>query len=240
MYRSLYQIHLFVLLIICLAQLSHCASTAAGPTAYVSIASAEPFTTMRPCAAGCLVFSGVWVCGVNSGYHDLGIELSCGCSPQNFCYCDPKAAASASSYISSCVNAGCGTEFPGEVSSAIDLYDGYCTTANLAVQTTASEVSPVTSSKNTQLAQSTSKTISSSANGAQATVSGEETTETSIPETPSTASKKKGLSQSDVIALAVGLGVGLPSLLLALATFCLQRKKKEKEHRITTEVHYVK
>ncbi|KAG4435951.1 hypothetical protein IFR05_008571 [Cadophora sp. M221] len=203
---------------------------------------------MRPCAASCLVYQGIWSCPYNSGYYDLGLELSCGCSPQNFCYCDskPSAAASASSYISSCVSNGCGADFPDEVTSAMDLYNGYCSTANVAaaVQTSGPSVTPSSSAaKSTPVANSPNTNLGANANDSSSPSSTSDliTGQTSSPETSSsTTSEKKGLAQSDVIALAVGLGVGLPSLLLALATFCLQRKRKERQNRVTTEIHYVK
>lgn len=237
--KSQHQLSAFPTLLF--AYLGHCATS---PTAYISLALAPPYATMRPCAASCLVYRGIWSCPFNSGYYDLGIELSCGCNPQNFCYCDSKAAASASSYISSCVNAGCGAEFPGEVTSAMDLYNGYCATVNVAalVQTTAPSVTLSTSSKSTPAANSSNRIIDADANsnGPSSTSRTPVTAETSAPQTSSANSEKKGLQQSDVIALAVGLGVGFPSLLLALATFCLQRKRKERQNRVTTETHYVK
>ncbi|PVH81672.1 hypothetical protein DL98DRAFT_165185 [Cadophora sp. DSE1049] len=224
-----------------LAYLGSCATSASGPTAYVSLAASPPYATMRPCAATCLVYQGVWSCPWNSGYYDLGIELSCGCDPQNFCYCDPKFAASASSYISSCVNAGCGADFSGEVTSAMDLYNGYCATANVAaaVQTTVPSVTASNSAKSTPVANSPNTNLDANANESS-TTSTPDTTETPEPGTSSVTSEKKGLAQSDIIALAVGLGVGLPSLLLALATFCVTKRRKEKQNRVTTEIHYVK
>lgn len=203
-----------------------------GPTAVISIASQEPFGIMKPCASSCLVYSGVWACGVNSGYYDLGIELSCGCSPQNFCYCDVDSASRASSYISSCVVEGCGTAFPSEVTSAIDLYNGYCSTANVAASTTSSSSTstPTLLSSSTKSISATSKTTSTS-NQVVETLSNSSASETNsadVVTTPTASDEKKkgGLTSSDVIALGVGLGVGVPSLLLGIATFCLQRRNR--------------
>ncbi|KAH7321790.1 hypothetical protein BKA65DRAFT_89146 [Rhexocercosporidium sp. MPI-PUGE-AT-0058] len=235
-----YQMSPFIMLFF--AYLGNCATSAAGPTAYISLASSPPFATMRSCARVCLVYEGVWSCS-NKGYYDLGIELSCGCSPQNSCYCDSKAAASASAYISSCVNSGCGAEFPGEVTSAVDLYNGYCATANVAATfpTSAPGVTPsTTATKSTLVANSPNTNLDANANDSSSTTTNLIIGQTSPPATSTTTSEKKGLAQSDVIALAVGLGVGLPSLLLALATFCLQRKRRDKANRVTTEIHYVK
>lgn len=246
MFSTNSQFQLSPFIAILFAYLGRSATSASGPTAYISLAASPAYATMHPCAATYLVYQGIWSCPFNSGYYDLGLELSCGCSPQNFCYCDskPSAAASASSYISSCASNGCGADFPDEVTSAIDLYNGYCSTANVAaaVQTSAPSVTPHTSTaKSTPVANSPNTNLDANANDSSSSTSGLITGQTSLPETSSaTTSEKKGLAQSDVIALAVGLGVGLPNLLLALATFCLQRKRKEKQNRVTTEIHYVK
>jgi hypothetical protein len=195
-------------------------ATPSGPTAVISIRSASAFATMKPCARKCLSYEGVYYCGL-AGYSDLGTNLGCGCSPQNFCYCDVKAAASASSYISSCVNGGCGTDFPAEVTSAISLYDGYCATANVAAQTTVQDTSKssITSISVTSLKTSPANTVV----GEQA----QTTSVTTTQDSGTASSEKKGLSQSDVIAIGVGLGVGVPSLVLGIATFCLARRKKD-------------
>ncbi|CZT46351.1 uncharacterized protein RSE6_06764 [Rhynchosporium secalis] len=221
----------------------HCATTASGPTAAISIKSAPPFATLRPCAATCLVYQGSFACGVNNGYYDLAIELSCGCNPQNFCFCDSKAGTSASSFISSCVSKGCGADFPGEVANAMDIYNGYCATANVAaaVQTSTSGVTASASATSTPKIpiSNPNATTEPRSKDSVPTTGARTTVETSVPGGATAASEKKGLAQSDVIALAVGLGVGVPSLLLAVATFCMQRKKRERQHRASPEVHYV-
>ncbi|KAK0099776.1 hypothetical protein ONS95_013333 [Cadophora gregata] len=196
---------------------------------------------MRPCAATCLVYQGVWSCPWNSGYYDLGIKLSCGCDPQNFCYCDTKAAASASSYISSCVSSGCGADFSGEVTSAMDLYNAYCATANVAaaVQTSAPSIAASNSAKVTSTAILPKTHLDANANNSSS-ASSPITTEDTKSGTSSANTGNKGLAQSDIIALAVGLGVGVPSLLLALATFCVTKRRRERQSTVTTEIRYVK
>ncbi|KAL2068089.1 hypothetical protein VTL71DRAFT_16187 [Oculimacula yallundae] len=232
------RLSLFLTLI--LISLSSCATTASGPTAYISIAAAAPYATMRPCAASCLVNQGSLTC-LNKGFYDLSVELACGCNPMNSCYCDANFAAKASSYISSCVNKGCGADFPGEVTGAMNLYNGYCSTANVAaaVQTSAPGVTTSTSAKTTPAANAPNPNLDANIKGSSSTTGTTATLGTTAPAASSATGEKKGLTQSDVIALAVGLGVGLPSLLLALATFCLQRKKRERQHRTSPEVHYI-
>ena len=50
------------------------------------------------------------------------------------------------------------------------------------------------------------------------------------------AASKGGLSKSDVIALGVGLGVGVPSLLLALASYFQLRRGREKRQNTFIEL----
>lgn len=207
------------------------------PTAVISIDSERPFATMKPCASSCLVYSGVWACGVNSGYYDLGIELSCGCSPKNFCYCDVDSASRASSYISSCVNDGCGTEFPSEVTSALDLYNGYCSTANVDVAASTTSASstgtPTLLSIGSKSTTGTSKATSTNSIAAETLSSSSSSRTNSVNEataiTAPAEKKNSGLTSSDVIALGGGLGVGVPSLLLGIVTFCLQRRIRGKK-----------
>ena len=69
-----------------------------GPQAPISFGSMESFSTLKPCAQGCLRYNGVFVCGM-AGYGDLGSEIGCGCSPQNYCFCDKREASAVTSYI---------------------------------------------------------------------------------------------------------------------------------------------
>jgi hypothetical protein len=205
-----------------------------GPTASVSIASEPAYVTARPCAATCLWYNGIFVCGVHSGYSDLATNLECSCDATNSCYCGKDNAAFASSYISSCVSAGC-SSFPTEIANMITLYDSYCATAQVVATTTSATLratSTTAASLGSTPAESGRAETTTSGNVAQATGGSVIPTQT----TSSDESGKKGLTQSDVIALGVGLGVGVPSLLLALATFCLQRKKKEKERRVSQAI----
>ncbi|KAL8790721.1 MAG: hypothetical protein Q9195_006199 [Heterodermia aff. obscurata] len=198
-----------------------------GPTAPVSISDTPAYTTARPCAAGCLWDNtDIWTCGVNAGWYDVAQELQCGCDALNACYCAKDNAASASSYLSSCVSSAC-SNFPQETSSAIDLYNDYCATANVAVavETTSDTTSPAVAASSSTTTASPRRTIqtttaSSSGQGAAAPTSSSD-----LPD------GKGALSRSDVIALGVGLGVGIPSLMIAVATFCLMRKKGNNNRR---------
>ncbi|KAH7393456.1 hypothetical protein BKA64DRAFT_88684 [Cadophora sp. MPI-SDFR-AT-0126] len=122
----------------------------------------------------------------------------------------------------------------------MDLYNGYCATANVAaaVQTTAPSVTASNSATSTPVANSPNTSLEAHANESS-TTSTPSTTGIPEPGSLSDTSEKKGLAQSDIIALAVGLDVGVPSLLLALATFCVTKRRKERQNRVTTEILYV-
>ena len=212
------------------------AQSDSGPTAYVSISDSPAYATARPCAAGCLWDNtDIYVCSVNAGWYDVAMELQCGCDSLNACYCGQDNAASASSYISSCVSSAC-SNFPQETNSAINLYNNYCATANVAVSTTsdtslpsrtaspvaASVASPTTSPHRTTQTSSSGEEAADSTNAAATAVKSEAA---AAPNDSDVADEKDGLSRSDLIAIGVGLGVGIPSLIIAIATFCLMRKK---------------
>lgn len=82
----------------------------------VSIQSAEPYINQRFCVQQCL-------------YHpdfddDLAPFLGCN-PPLNGCYCRADLAASVSYFLTSCVNVGCSSH-SADISQAISVYDGYC------------------------------------------------------------------------------------------------------------------
>ncbi|EJT72183.1 hypothetical protein GGTG_09050 [Gaeumannomyces tritici R3-111a-1] len=191
-----------------------------GGTAAVSLAKEPMYATARACAVGCLVYNGMWHCGVNAGYQDLGLGLGCGCGPNNACYCGAKMASSAASYITSCVSERCGRSVAGwkeEASSMQGLYDGYCRSAL----------------GDAAVAPATTTGAGAGAGGAGATAKGDglpAQTGAGAAGAAAQGEAKGGLSQSDIIALAASLGVGVPSLLVAVATLWVQmRKKKKKE-----------
>lgn len=74
-----------------------------GPQGYASFVSVPSFKTLKPCAQGCLKYNGLYVCGM-SGWGDLGSNIGCGCSPQNYCFCDKREASKVTSYIQVCAS----------------------------------------------------------------------------------------------------------------------------------------
>ncbi|KAM0330884.1 hypothetical protein ACHAQA_003840 [Verticillium albo-atrum] len=208
-----------------------------GPLGPVSLGSYTELATARACAAGCLVFNGIWVCGVNAGYDDLGVALECGCASVNGCYCNTGLASSATSYLSRCISSRCADSvdnWTDEVSGMLGIYDGYCATA---LEGGAATTAKTTAEATTNTAETTDALRSTPTTGGAAQTSGNSAQETSTSDNDSTADGKTdekgsgsdgGLSRSDIVALAASLGVGIPSLIIAAITLCFQMKKKRR------------
>jgi len=206
----------------------------AGPLAYVTLNERIEWSTARECAAACLKYNGIYVCGVHGGYDDLGLELECGCASINGCYCNTELASSASQYISDCVSSRCSAvdDLTRDLSNMMGLYDDYCKTARAEAGTNENAPRPnddeakgaetttteETASKPTD--GSTDSPRRTSSNGAESTATGEESQGSS--------KSNDGLSRSDIVALAASLGVGIPSLLIAALTLYFQIRKKRR------------
>ncbi|EGY16520.1 hypothetical protein VD0002_g550 [Verticillium dahliae] len=183
-----------------------------GPLAPVSLGSYTELATARGCAAACLVYNGIWVCGVNAGYDDLGVALECGCASINGCYCNAGLASSATAYLSRCVSSRCAESVENwtqEVAGMLGIYEGYCATALEAGEGTAAATTTTTTSR----ARTTTggATVATDATRSALTSGGAE--ETSATENGATenggAGEGKtdgGLSKSDIVALAASLG----------------------------------
>lgn len=203
-----------------------------GPLAAVTIWDNVSYSTAKRCAANCVSYDGVYDCIVHA-YYDLGIELGCGCASINGCYCNTAMAKSASEFLSTCISSGCAGNDAGwttDRDSMIALYNAYCLTANVAASstkaTTTSDTLP--GSTNTDGASPTS--AGASAPRSQATTTASQTAAASqSTSTDSQKSSDEGLSRSDIVALAASLGVGIPSLLIAAITLCVQLKKRKKK-----------
>jgi hypothetical protein len=115
----------------------------------------------------------------------------------------------------------------------LGMYDSYCATANAAIETTV----PATITE----ASSSAPTGASKAQGNTGVPKTQtETGSTSATTAPSSGTAGEGLSQSDIVALAASLGIGIPSLLIALLTLWVQlRKKKQKAAKSESMVHMV-
>ncbi|OLN93296.1 hypothetical protein CCHL11_08357 [Colletotrichum chlorophyti] len=223
--------------------LASTAKTTAGALAPVSVWSELAYSTARACAAGCLVYNGVYPCGV-AGYQDLGVALQCGCQSINGCFCNTALGSSATSYLSSCISRGCSKveNWSVDLTSMLNLYDSYCATANIPVANTA-----VATTAGGQGATTTGATAPKTLNNAQPSQtsgpksgsgSGSESSGTSSADAQNTSAAAEdagGLSRSDIVALAASLGVGIPSLLIAGLTLYFQIKKKKKKEAVATQ-----
>ncbi|KAH7400635.1 hypothetical protein DE146DRAFT_631733 [Phaeosphaeria sp. MPI-PUGE-AT-0046c] len=102
----------------------------------------------------------------------------------------------------------------------LDLYDGNCATANVEVssapaQTIAGMTIPATAASKATI----NMKVSSILTGATAPFE-------STTQPVGKKEEDEGLSKSDIIALATGLGVGVPSLVLAFVALHIQLRKK--------------
>ena len=226
----------FTIAISILLAVAAAAETTNGPLAAVSIWSDIAWSTAKRCAADCIAYDGVFRCGVNAGYYDLGIELGCGCASINGCYCNTGLANSASAYLSTCISGGCAENDPGwttDLNSMIGLYDAYCLTANVAASTTAATTMSDATAATTNTDETNATGTGASTPGSRASTTASQTATSSQPTSAdSQKSPDDGLSRSDIVALAASLGVGIPSLLIAAITLCVQlRKRKKREPR---------
>jgi hypothetical protein len=211
------------------------AATTNGPLAAMTIYDSLAYKTARGCAANCLVYNGPFACGVNRGYYDLGVFLACPCGPNNACWCSKPLGQSVTSYISSCVSAGCAkavADWPAEVTNMLSLYDGYCATANVAVAEVPAMTTATNAPKITTASTSAGRTGPVTAAGSTQTTSPPSSTTTTPPPAEG---DKGGLSQSDIVALAASLGVGIPSLLIAGLTLCVMLRKRRRARAKTAK-----
>ncbi|KAG7128482.1 hypothetical protein HYQ45_011904 [Verticillium longisporum] len=187
-----------------------------GPLAPVSLGTYTELATARACAAGCLVYNGIWVCGVNAGYDDLGVALECGCASINGCYCNTELASSATAYLSRCVSSRCADSVENwtqEVAGMLGVYEGHCATALEAGEGTCADERSGGGDFCCR------ERYDGERRGKRGKTDG-------------------GLSKSDIVALAASLGVGVPSLIVALVTLCIQMKKRKRNAGVTaTEQH---
>ncbi|CRK12984.1 hypothetical protein BN1708_010686, partial [Verticillium longisporum] len=215
-----------------------------GPLAPVSLGSYTELATARGCAAACLVYNGIWVCGVNAGYDDLGVALECGCASINGCYCNTGLASSATAYLSRCVSSRCAESVENwtqEVAGMLGIYEGYCATALEAGEGTAAATTTTTTSR--ARTATGGATVAADATRSARTSGGAEETLAAENDTTENGGASEGetdggLSKSDIVALAASLGVGIPSLIVALVTLCIQMKKRKRNAGVTaTEQH---
>ena len=159
-------------------------------------------------------------------------------------------ASSATSFILECVelrSSDLGGGLTREVKTVMELYNGYCETANVDPRTTAAELSTVTEGPSTDTVALTAEVLrtllpSSSALPVRKSSTSALASSTSAPtgrsgssaaeSTTKVSPNSGGLGKSDAIELGVGIGVGIPSLLLVLVGLRLQIRKRRRNARM--------
>ncbi|KAF2963471.1 hypothetical protein GQX73_g10104 [Xylaria multiplex] len=109
----------------------------------VTLTQAAAFASQRPCAQGCFgsnLFpnAGLLADGIGCAYRN----------PQNECVCRLDLQPSADDYISNCVDNACSAN-PLDISSAVSIYDAYCTSAGFIRDTPATITSGTDDSPST-------------------------------------------------------------------------------------------
>lgn len=204
-------------------------------TASVSVGSYAPWVSERSCGQLC-----VWIDSghIGAAHADIVMFLDCSFPYLNLCLCNSDYGTSITSFLSSCVSSRCSTasqNAPPEITTAVEVYNGYCAQAvGVTFPSVASTLAVTTGVGSFSSSSRTSGTLplqtGTSASGRSST---SETTSTQTStdngvSTPSSSSTSSGrLSESDKIALGVGLGMGLPSITIAVATFWSMRRRRQ-------------
>jgi len=188
------------------------------PTAVVSLVFDDGWNSASPCVQTCLWYNGGFAQADAQGIEDVGRVIGCGRYAKNGCFCAQTLQASATSYISSFINANCKPTQAAALSEAFSIYGRYCSTANvLAVQD-----SP------TSLANSQAPGSGTNGPAQTAPPSVLYPGATDVPVNDGQpAFSESGLSGASKVALGVGLGLGLAVLLFLLSIFfCLWKRGK--------------
>lgn len=139
----------------------------------------------------------------------------------NECVCRADLLSLGEAYISSFVKSACSSDTT-DILSGLSLYDNYCATAYpIAAQITGVATGVIQLGTATSVLFTPTQTGSSSTSNSARTTEGL-TSSTDGFQTPTSGSggsgQPRGLSRSDVIALGVGLGVGLPATIGTLVS----------------------
>ncbi|CAO2648157.1 Nn.00g090790.m01.CDS01 [Neocucurbitaria sp. VM-36] len=107
----------------------------------------------------------------------------------------------------------------------LELYGGYCATANVETEDAPKSTPAVTTTAGGTLME----TGTGLREGLGGTPTETDVFSTKITESGGESDEDEGLSKSDIIALATGLGVGVPSLVVGVLALWFQlRKKRDK------------
>ncbi|KAI0802327.1 hypothetical protein GGR55DRAFT_455172 [Xylaria sp. FL0064] len=122
----------------------------------VSLAQATAFASQRPCAQSC--FGG----GIFGDVGELADGIGCAYqNPQNECVCRLDLQSNADEYIASCVSRYCSANTL-DITSAVSIYDAYCTSAGYVRDTPATRTSDSSSQGDTSKTEAPAPTDSAS------------------------------------------------------------------------------
>ena len=114
-----------------------------------TIASLNGYTQLRACAQTCFDYGNDGCAGDNVADH-IGCAYGCFTVAHDSCYCRADLQSKAESWLSACIKSGCtlGGDTTIDISSAVGLYEGYCTAQGYsALQTPASNPATTTTSQ---------------------------------------------------------------------------------------------
>ncbi|KAF1996492.1 hypothetical protein P154DRAFT_566076 [Amniculicola lignicola CBS 123094] len=248
----------FLVLFVSVCSLSLAASSESAPQLLYQL---DSFSTMKTCAQNCF-WTSSGGCITDELAAELSCPFGY-CKKQgefgapNGCYCRADNMPVAGTILSSCIKSACTVANSlVDISSALSLYSGYC--SSLGFQAASVEVPSETTADSggtmvtTTIASSTasSKPIET---GLPTTRSGNPPDVTTPPTTVTSTSTsfegleatntadgtaspaREKLARGDKIALGVGLGIGIPALLVALVLgvppclHAIQQLRQEKE-----------
>lgn len=110
--------------------------TLAQNTAFQTIYSLDIYSSQKPCAQQCFIYTGLG-CHIDVVASAIGCEYnqcSANYGAPNNCYCRTDLQSGAESYITSCVKAGCTVgDSSIDISSAGSIYNYYCSSLGFPI-----------------------------------------------------------------------------------------------------------
>ncbi|EXJ72523.1 uncharacterized protein A1O5_03669 [Cladophialophora psammophila CBS 110553] len=198
------------------------AATTLPPIDYstVSLSGDRGFEVLRSCEQEC-----IWgTCCIS-----VADFIGCNSPWYNGCVCDLNMQNPAASHVASCISSKCASNT--DVSTAVAVYLDYCASAGYPLANVARVSSVATQASRETLTFNvngdTATTMTPPVTTAAGTTSSNGPSTTHAADTPASTNpaSHSGYSTSDKIALGVGIGVGLPSLLATIWS-CLRIERR--------------
>jgi hypothetical protein len=127
--------------------------TAAQTDAPQTIASLDGYTQLRACAQTCFDYGNDGCAGDNVADH-IGCAYGCFTVAHDSCYCRADLQSKAESWLSACIKSGCtlGGDTSIDISNAVGLYEGYCTSQGYSALQTPASTPATTTTRQAQTA----------------------------------------------------------------------------------------